>query len=203
MRELIQQEINGACTLLQTICNDEKILTQIEAISNRCIQSLLCGHKILFAGNGGSAADSQHLAAELVSRLRYERQGLAALALTTDSSNLTAIGNDYGFEQIFARQIEALGRRDDIFVAISTSGRSPNILRALEKARAMGLITVGLTGQAGIEMEKYGDYVVRIPSLDTQKIQECHIVLGHIICGLIENAICANSQPKEISHLMP
>ncbi|MCB2082162.1 MAG: D-sedoheptulose 7-phosphate isomerase [Hyphomicrobiales bacterium] len=145
--------------------------------------------KILFAGNGGSAADAQHLAGELVSKLCFDRPGLAAIALTTDTSILTAIGNDYGYERLFARQVEALGRSGDVLVAFSTSGRSPNILRGLEAAKEAGMITVGFTGHKGGDMLPLCDYVIQIPSDETPKIQEGHIALGHIICALVERAI--------------
>lgn len=140
----------------------------------------------MFAGNGGSAADSQHLAGELVSRFKFDRPGLAAWALTTDSSVLTAIGNDYGYERVFARQLEAVGAPGDILIAISTSGRSLNILKALEESRRKGIVTVGFTGEAGGDMPPLCDHLIRVPSSETPKIQEGHIVLGHIICGLIE-----------------
>ena len=158
----------------------------VEQVAKACCTALRAGNKILLAGNGGSAADAQHLAGELVSRLNFDRPGLPAFALTTDTSVLTAIGNDYGFEQLFARQLNAVGTAGDIFIAISTSGRSPNILRALEEGRRKGLVTVGLTGQIGGDMAALCDYCIRTPSAETPKIQEGHIILGHIICGLIE-----------------
>ena len=140
-------------------------------------------------GNGGSAADAQHLAAELVSRFNFDRPGLAALALTTDTSVITAIGNDYGYECLFARQLSAVGVAGDVFIAISTSGRSPNVMRGLEEGRRKGLLTVGFTGQPGGTMPPLCDHCIRIPSAETPKIQEGHIVLGHIICGLIEREL--------------
>jgi D-sedoheptulose 7-phosphate isomerase len=147
------------------------------------------GGKILLAGNGGSAADAQHIAGEFVSRFAFDRPGLPAIALTTDSSILTAIGNDYGYEKLFARQVQALGQKGDVFIAYSTSGKSPNILFALQEARARGLVCVGLTGNLGGPMSEICDHLLEVPSPDTPKIQEGHLVLGHILCGLVENEI--------------
>jgi D-sedoheptulose 7-phosphate isomerase len=158
-------------------------------VATACIDALRRGHKILFAGNGGSAADAQHLAGELVSRFNYDRPGLAAFALTTDTSVLTAIGNDYGYERVFARQVEAVGAAGDVFIGISTSGRSPNIVAALQAARAKGLATVGLTGRGGGLMPELCDHCLRTPSDETPRIQEGHIAMGHTICWLIERAI--------------
>jgi D-sedoheptulose 7-phosphate isomerase len=140
----------------------------------------------MFIGNGGSAADAQHLAAEFVSRFSFDRSGLPAIALTTDTSVLTAVGNDYGFEKIFSRQIESIGGEDDLLVAISTSGTSRNIISAIEAARARGITTVGMTGENGKEMAAICDMAVRVPSVQTAHIQEAHITLGHIVCGLVE-----------------
>jgi D-sedoheptulose 7-phosphate isomerase len=147
------------------------------------------GGKLLLAGNGGSAADAQHIAGEFVSRFAFDRPGLPAVALTTDSSILTAIGNDYGYEKLFARQVQALGQKGDVFIAYSTSGKSPNILLALEEARSRGLVCVGLTGNRGGPMGEICHHLLEVPSSDTPKIQEGHLVLGHILCGLVENAI--------------
>lgn len=189
MHALIQEEITKLSTLLLQIQNNPAFLQNVQDISNLCVQTLQRGNKILFAGNGGSAADSQHLAAELVSRLRYDRPGLAAIALTTDTSALTAIGNDYHFENIFSRQVESIGQKGDILIGISTSGKSPNILKALEIARAKGMQTIGFTGMQAPLMAERCDLILNVPSKETPKIQECHITFGHIICALIEDAI--------------
>lgn len=189
MHYLIQDEIQKLSALLIQIKNDEILLQQVNEIAERCTEQLQAGNKILLAGNGGSAADSQHLAAELVSRLRYNRPGLAAIALTTDTSALTAIGNDYSFENIFKRQVESIGQAGDVFIGISTSGKSPNILRALEAARTRGLITIGFTGIAAPMMAEHTDMLLTVPSNETPKIQECHIMFGHIICAIIEDKI--------------
>jgi D-sedoheptulose 7-phosphate isomerase len=144
------------------------------------------GGKVLFFGNGGSAADAQHLAAELVGRFVRERAGLPAIALTTDSSILTAVGNDYGFEQVFARQIQALGRPGDVAVAISTSGNSANVLEGVKEARKRNLKTIGLTGKDGGALAQQADVAITIPSTSTARIQECHIAIGHLFCELVD-----------------
>jgi D-sedoheptulose 7-phosphate isomerase len=150
------------------------------------MDAIRAGSKILLAGNGGSAADAQHIAAEFVSRFAYDRPGLPAFALTVDTSALTAIGNDYGFESVFARQVEAVGVAGDVLVGISTSGTSPNVLRALERGREKGLRTIGLTGSRGDSMPRLCDVLLRVPSTETPRIQEGHIALGHIVSGLVE-----------------
>jgi D-sedoheptulose 7-phosphate isomerase len=157
---------------------------------SKCLQS---GGKLLFFGNGGSAADAQHLAAELVGRFVVERPGLAAIALTTNASVLTAVGNDYGFDRIFARQIQALGRQGDVAVAISTSGNSPNVLAAMKQARVQGIKTVALSGNDGGELAREADITVRIVSTKTALIQECHIAIGHLLCDLIEQEFLQGS----------
>lgn len=189
MKQYIQEEVSKSLATLELLARDEQITAEVEQIAQSCCAALRAGHKILFAGNGGSAADAQHLAGELVSRFNFDRPGLAAFALTTDTSVLTAIGNDYGYDKAFARQVNAVGNQGDVFFAISTSGRSPSILRALEEGRRKGLITVGFTGKSGGDMPPLCDYCIRVPVAETPKIQEGHIVLGHIICGLIEREL--------------
>ena len=147
------------------------------------------GGKVLLAGNGGSAADAQHIAGEFVSRFAFDRPGLPAIALTTDTSILTAIGNDYGYERLFARQVQAHGSEGDVFIGYSTSGKSPNVLHAFEEARSLGLVCIGLTGNRGGPMRELCDYLLEVPSADTPKIQEGHLILGHILCGLAEDEI--------------
>lgn len=151
-----------------------------------CITSLRAGGKLMFFGNGGSAADAQHLATELAVRYKSDRAAIAALALTTDTSALTAAGNDLGFERIFARQIEALGRPGDVAIGISTSGKSPNVIAALKQARAMRLVTAGFTGKAGGDLKGITDHLLVVPSETTARIQEMHITLGQMLCGAIE-----------------
>jgi D-sedoheptulose 7-phosphate isomerase len=189
MYSFIKKELQKTQELLATILADEALLKTAEAMALCCVEALKKGGKILFAGNGGSAADSQHLAAELVCRLSYDRPGMAAMALTTDTSALTAIGNDYSFENLFARQVEALGREGDVLFGISTSGKSPNILKALKAARAQGLVALGFSGLKAPQMAEHCEFVLNIPSQETPKIQEGHIIFGHIICALIEDVL--------------
>ncbi|WP_322923931.1 D-sedoheptulose 7-phosphate isomerase [Paenibacillus campi] len=189
MKQFIKQQINDSFAVKQQIFKDEQLVNLIEEVSAKTIAAYQGGYKTLFAGNGGSAADAQHLAGEFVSRFYFDRPGLASLALTTDTSILTAIGNDYGYEQLFARQIQANGVKGDIFFGISTSGNSPNIVRALEVARAQGITTVGLTGSKIGEMDALCDYCIKVPSAETPRIQEAHILIGHIVCAIVEEAI--------------
>ena len=161
----------------------------IEALGRTLAESIQEGHKVLFVGNGGSAADAQHLAAEIVGRFEKDRSGLAAIALTTDSSALTSIANDYGFDSIFSRQVEALGQEGDVLVAISTSGKSPNILKAVEVARTKGLTTIGLLGKTGGRLKELVDHALVVPSDNTARVQEAHILIGHILCQLIEESL--------------
>ncbi len=175
--------------VIAAVHDDTALRAAVQRAAQACVASLRAGGKVLFAGNGGSAADAQHMAGEFVSRFMYDRRGLAALALTTDTSILTAIGNDYGYERLFERQVQALGRRGDVLVAYSTSGRSPNILRALEAARGAGVLTVGFTGNRGGAMSALCDILLAVPSAQTPRIQEGHLVLGHVLCGLVERAM--------------
>lgn len=187
MYYFIQTEIQKLLFVLGEIQQDKNLLQTVDHIAKSCVHALQQGNKILLAGNGGSAADSQHLAAELVVRLCYDRPGIAAIALTTDTSILTAIGNDTSFENIFSRQIETIGRPGDIFIGISTSGKSPNILRAFDAARQQQMTTIAFTGKQAPLLVERCDMILNIPCTETSKIQECHIMFGHIICGLIEN----------------
>lgn len=189
VRSYISSQIIQTQQLISSMLEDETLLSVTELATQACIACLQQGGKILLAGNGGSAADAQHIAGELVSRFAFDRPGLPAIALTTDSSILTSIGNDYGYERLFARQIQAHGNKGDVFIGYSTSGKSPNILRAFEEARLHGLVSIGLTGNHGGAMQKLCDHLLEVPSSETPKIQEGHLVLGHIICGLVERAI--------------
>lgn len=165
----------------------------VEEAAARIVEALRGGHKVLLLGNGGSAADAQHLAAELSGRYRRERPGLAALALTTDTSALTAISNDYGFERVFERQVEALARPGDVVVAISTSGNSGNVLRAARRAREMGCLVMGWAGKDGGRLAGLCDLPIVVPSDDTARIQEMHILVGHVLCDLVEEAMATPS----------
>lgn len=189
MQHYISGQIKEAQRVMSAMLADEKLIATLGAAADASIRCLQQGGKILLAGNGGSAADAQHIAGEFVSRFAFDRPGLPAIALTTDSSILTAIGNDYGYEKLFTRQVQAHGNKGDILIAYSTSGNSPNILAALEEARARELICIGLTGNRGGPMHALCDFLLAVPSADTPKIQEGHAVLGHILCGLVENAL--------------
>ena len=175
--------------MVQAAINDPAFAAVVQDIVEVTANALGDGHKLLFAGNGGSAADAQHLAGEIVSRMNYDRAPAAALALTTDTSVLTAIGNDYGYDRLFERQILGLGCPGDVFIAISTSGRSANILRGIDAARERRIVTVGLTGRTGGEMPSRCDLCLRAPSDSTPLIQQMHITAGHIICGLVEERL--------------
>jgi D-sedoheptulose 7-phosphate isomerase len=168
---------------------DAEFVTALGTIAAAMAAALKGGGKILLCGNGGSAADAQHIAGELLSRYEVDRAPLAAVALTTDTSVLTAIGNDYGYEQVFERQVQGLGRKGDVLVALSTSGRSPNILRALDAAKKDGLVTIGFTGAKGGDLTSRCDFMLRAPSDKTPIIQQIHITAAHVICGLIERSI--------------
>jgi len=185
--QFILDELSQTKALIEAILLDNKFQKNVLKIANICIKSLNSGGKIIFCGNGGSAADSQHLAAELVSRFNFDRPGLAAIALTTDTSALTAIGNDYGYERVFSRQLEAIGRQGDVLFGFSTSGKSKNILLAFEQAKKMKITTVGMLGIDGRDIGQIADQQINIPSSHTPKIQEGHICVGHIICGVIED----------------
>ncbi|NLP61661.1 D-sedoheptulose 7-phosphate isomerase [Paraburkholderia sacchari] len=185
----ILSQISEAQRVMSGMLADESLQTTLAAAAAACIECMKRGGKILLAGNGGSAADAQHIAGEFVSRFAFDRPGLPAIALTTDTSILTAIGNDYGYEKLFERQVQAHGREGDIFIGYSTSGKSPNVLRALEEARRLGIKSIGMTGNRGGPMKELCDFVLEVPAADTPKIQEGHLVLGHILCGLVENAL--------------
>lgn len=187
----ILSALHAAAGLLARMQADGPMQAAATHAAEACIAALRAGHKVMICGNGGSAADAQHWAGELVSRFLYDRPGLPAIALTTDSSILTAIGNDYGYERIFSRQVEALGQAGDVLFGLTTSGRSPNILAAMRAARERGIVTVGFTGNGpgSQDLTALCDITIRIPSAITPAIQEGHEVLGHAICAMIETAI--------------
>jgi D-sedoheptulose 7-phosphate isomerase len=187
--DAIIRAIGDSISVKQKILEDEGLVNLLHEVADKCIAAYRQGNRVLLAGNGGSAADAQHIAAEFVGRYAFDRPGLPATAFTTDTSMLTAIANDYGYDQIFRRQLEANGRKGDVFIGISTSGDSPNVVAALQRARELDIITVGLTGQGGGEMQLLCDYCLQVPSMSTPRIQESHIMLGHIICGLVEAAL--------------
>ncbi len=184
----IEQHIAESIETKQALKASATINENISKAALRCLDAYQKGHKILIAGNGGSAADAQHIAAEFVSRFEFNRPGLPAIALTTDTSILTAIGNDYGFERLFSRQVEANGCAGDVFIGISTSGNSPNILTALQSAKELGLTTIGFAGSGG-KIQDECDICISVPSTHTPRIQECHILIGHIICAYVEREL--------------
>lgn len=193
MTDPIHRVLVEGIEVLQAVEADRGMHSTLAQASDATAAALKAGRKLMVAGNGGSAADAQHLVAEFVSRLVEDRPAMRAVALTTDTSVLTAVGNDYGYERVFLRQIEALGQRGDVFMGISTSGRSPNILAALRACRQLGIATIGLTGRSGGSMTEHCDYLIRIPSDVTMYIQQAHLALEHIFCMLVEQAYFADA----------
>ncbi|MBN1793755.1 MAG: D-sedoheptulose 7-phosphate isomerase [Candidatus Omnitrophica bacterium] len=189
MKEYIQSALKQGIDLRRICLEDSGLISNIAAAVKNIVQALKQGGKICLFGNGGSAADAQHIAAELVGRLRLERNGLRAIALTTNTSTVTALANDYGYEHIFTRQLEAVGVSGDVAFGISTSGSSANVLNGLLLAKKLGMTTVGLTGKAPNKISEACDIALAIPSSDTQRIQELHIAVGHIICELTEQSL--------------
>lgn len=192
MQQSIIDEISSIVSGLEKL---KEAAADVEKIVQICTAALKNGNKILFCGNGGSAAQAQHLAAELVGRYKMERRALAALSLTVDTSDITAIGNDYGYDDIFRRQLEGLGKAGDVLIGLSTSGNSTNVIRAFELARSMGIRTVAFSGEGGGKMKTLADICLSVPSNQTNHIQEMHITIGHIVCGLVEK-----NMAEEIHH---
>lgn len=190
----IRDQIEVSIAIKREVLGDEKLLTQIEILSANCIKCLQSGGKIIFAGNGGSFADAQHLSAEFISRFMFDRAPLASLVLGANSSAISAIGNDYGYEQVFARELKGVANAGDIFIPISTSGNSPNILVAVHQAKQQGVVTMALTGAGGGKLAALCDCLC-VPSNETARIQECHIMIGHIVCGLVEKTIFSGAEP--------
>ncbi|WP_028919451.1 D-sedoheptulose-7-phosphate isomerase [Pseudoxanthomonas suwonensis] len=189
INQFVQVEFEKSLANFKAMADDAGLREQISKAVVLCVEALQGGRKLLFCGNGGSAADAQHWAGELVSRFYYDRPGLPAIALTTDTSILTAIGNDYGYDYTFARQIEALGQAGDVLVAISTSGRSKNVMRALDAAEQKGMKVIGFTGATGGDMATRCEVCFKIPSTETPRIQEGHEFIGHLLCALIESEV--------------
>jgi D-sedoheptulose 7-phosphate isomerase len=188
MKDLVQEQLARSIAVMQSVLANDAIAEAVVQAGELIARAMKDGRKLMIAGNGGSAADAQHLAAEFVCRLNTDRPALRAIALTTDSSILTAAGNDYGYFQVFERQIEALGQKGDVFLAISTSGNSPNLVKALEKCRDMEILTIGYTGNDGGAVATLCDVNVIIPSAVTMNIQESHLALEHILCMVVERA---------------
>jgi len=189
MKNFIANQVKKSYETKQAIYKNRELMELIQEVAKVTTEAYKRGNKTLIAGNGGSAADAQHIAGEFVSKFYFDRPGLASMALTTDTSILTAIGNDYGYEKLFSRQVQANGTKGDVFIGISTSGNSENILKALEECKEKGIITVGFTGQSGGAMKELCDYCVCMPSNETPRVQESHILLGHIICAVVEEEI--------------
>ncbi|MCK9156092.1 MAG: D-sedoheptulose 7-phosphate isomerase [Paludibacteraceae bacterium] len=192
INNLIKEQIEKSIQTKQAILANKGLMDQIARAAEVTTNAYRNGKKTLLAGNGGSAADAQHIAGEFVSKFYFDRPGIPSVAITTDTSILTAIGNDYGFERLFARQVEAQGNTGDVFIGISTSGNSANILRALEVCREKGIFTICLTGESGGKMKDACDICIKVPSSETPRIQESHIMIGHIICCIVEENMFGN-----------
>jgi D-sedoheptulose 7-phosphate isomerase len=195
INDMVALHFRRSCETLEQAANDQSLRATIYTISETIAHAFRTGHKLLVAGNGGSAADAQHIAGEFLSRLNFDRNPLPAIALTTDSSVITAIGNDYGFEKVFERQVRGLGRTGDVFIAISTSGSSPNVLTALKAARELGVVTVGFTGNREDVMTGLCDLCLVAPTSETPLIQQIHIVAAHAICSIVERDLFGGQRP--------
>lgn len=189
----IIESIRQSIEVKQAIISNSLLVSEIRKVSVACITAYSRGNKVLLCGNGGSAADAQHIAAEFSGRFYYDRAPLAAEALHTNTSFLTAVANDYSYEDVYSRALLASGKNGDVLIGLSTSGNSPNVLNALKTAKELGIVTIGFTGESGGKMKELCDYLINIPSTDTPRIQESHILVGHIICELVESALF----PKE------
>ena len=192
--EYVKSYLSASLAVKTKMYEDESVIESIKNAAELVERTYRAERKVLIAGNGGSAGDAQHIAAEFVSRFFYDRPGLPAIALTTDTSMLTAIGNDYGFKRLFSRQVQAQGKSGDVFIGISTSGNSENIIEAVNEAKKQGLTTVAFCGEGGI-LSSLVDIALIAPSVSTPHIQECHIVMGHIICGLVEERLFPDEKP--------
>ncbi len=188
----IKSIVEASIEVKKEILKDEVLLQRIETIAEKMIEAFQRDNKVWFCGNGGSASDAQHIAAELSGRFYLDRPALFAEALHVNSSYLTAVANDYGFDHVYERLIEGYGRKGDILFGLSTSGNSPNVVKALLQAKKQGLTTVAFTGKTGGELKEIADYLVNVPSMDTPRIQEAHILIGHIVCEIVEAALFLN-----------
>ncbi|MBR2227637.1 MAG: D-sedoheptulose 7-phosphate isomerase [Bacteroidales bacterium] len=187
-KDMIFAQVEESIRVRQALLADEALMEKIASVAGVIVDAYKAGHKTLWAGNGGSAADAQHMAGELVNKFTFDRPGLAALSLSTDTSIITAVGNDYGFDRLFARQVEAQGCKGDVFIGISTSGRSKNLVEALPACRAKGITAIALVGANPCPMDDY-DYVIHVPSVETPRIQECQTLIGHILCYIVEQEL--------------
>lgn len=190
-KQTLKNEIRESIEVKTLLCESEAVLNKVIDIALACLDSLKRGGKIIFCGNGGSFADAQHLSAEFTSRFLFDRPALASIALGTNNSGLTAMGNDYGYENVFSRELEAVGKSEDILIGITTSGNSPNIIKGVAAAREIGIKAFVFTGKSGGKLKGFAD-CLHIPSNDTARIQECHILVGHIICGFVEKEMFKN-----------
>ncbi|MBI9033917.1 MAG: D-sedoheptulose 7-phosphate isomerase [Bacteroidales bacterium] len=193
---IIKERVIQSIQVKQLILENELLIDTLRSISQEFIKTFQNDGKVFFCGNGGSAADAQHLAAELSGRYNFDRPPLYSEALHVNSSFVTAVANDYSYDEVYARMIDAAGRKGDILVAISTSGNSTNIIKALERAKERGMITVAMTGETGGEMKDSADFLLNVPSQDTPRIQESHILLGHIICEIVETQMFQQQQQQ-------
>jgi D-sedoheptulose 7-phosphate isomerase len=197
MQDRIKQQIRNSAELKQKLLESEPLLSGIEKAATAIISAFRDKKKLLLAGNGGSAADAQHIAAEFVNRFNFDRHGLPAIALTTDTSVLTSIANDYSFDKIFARQLETLGNAGDVFIGISTSGNSRNLVEAIKICRKEKIVTIGLTGSSGGQMKDLCNICIQVPSDETPRIQEVHSLIGHIICFIVEEELFGKNNPEK------
>lgn len=196
MQHYIQDQIKKSYEIKQELYKNNEIINNIEKIAKECVSIYRNSNKTILAGNGGSAADAQHIAAELVGRYGFDRPSIPSISLATDTSNLTAISNDYGYDKVFSRQLEGIGQSGDIFIGISTSGNSMNLINAFKSAKEKNIKTVALTGKDGGEMAKIADFSIIIPSNSTPRIQESHILIGHILCDIIEKELFSEGVSK-------
>ena len=188
MKDMILAQVEESIRVKQALLADGTLMEKIASVATVIVDAYKAGHKTLWAGNGGSAADAQHMAGELVNKFTFDRPGLAALSLSTDTSIITAVGNDYGFDRLFARQVEAQGCKGDVFIGISTSGRSKNLVEALPACRAKGITAIAIVGANPCPMDDY-DFVIHVPSTVTPRIQECQTLIGHILCYIVEQEL--------------
>lgn len=193
INNFISKQVKESYEIKQKIYDNAELLNLVYEVSLKIIEAYKKGNKSLIAGNGGSAADAQHIAGEFVSKFYFDRPGLPSIALTTDTSILTAVANDYGYEKLFSRQIQALGQKGDVFIGITTSGNSKNIIEALKECKSKGITTICFTGKSGGLIKLECDYCICIPSDETPRIQEAHILIGHIVCSVVEEAIFGNN----------
>ena len=197
VEQCIADQIRASISTKQAILSDEGLMRNIAAAAQMIVDAYEQGKKTLLAGNGGSAADAQHIAGEFVSKFYFDQPGIASIALTTDTSIITAIGNDYGYDTLFSRQIQAQGSAGDVFIGISTSGNSANLVEALRMCGQKGIKTIGLTGFTGGEMDSMCDLCIKVPSGETPRIQESHILIGHIICCIVEEKLFGDLKPNQ------